>query len=231
MNLSYLLRLFLPLFLVGAAAPSNSVHSASPFPTPALIQRPTFTYVSGGVTPSIPDAAREAEAGYGFEGGRVVREGGAAYLFTAEFKGWPINANMRIGKLVPCLSSPVAKPQRGHAQGVQREACSASARCILLQHPHWIERDGTRTYSFYSTKPRNESNLPTHPLATARSNAQLYGGRWIRCCLGRGFGSAPSLKAWATGQQSAPGTKRAQQTTWMPARGCVPVSCARARAR
>ena len=117
MNLSYLLRLFLPLFLVGAAAPSNSVHSASPFPTPGLIQRPTFTYVSGGVTPSIPDGAREAEAGYGFEGGRVVREGGAAYLFTAEFKGWPINANMRIGKLVLPFKPSGETPKRARAGG------------------------------------------------------------------------------------------------------------------
>ena len=34
----------------------------------------------------------------GFEGGRTIRmPNGTTYLFTAEFKGWPVNANMRLG--------------------------------------------------------------------------------------------------------------------------------------
>ena len=58
---------------------------------------PTFQWLSGGSEPSISDTQRRtAGAGQGFEGGRVVRANGAIYLFTAEFKGWPVNANMRI---------------------------------------------------------------------------------------------------------------------------------------
>ena len=43
--------------------------------------------------------------------------------------------------------------------------------------------------------PQNHAmnRIPSDPLTPlhVRSNAQLYGGRWIRCCLDRGFGSAP----------------------------------------
>ena len=63
-----------------------------------LPQRPAFTLITGGVTPVISDAQRAADAGFGFEGGRVVRTSrrGTLYYFTAEFQGWPINANMRL---------------------------------------------------------------------------------------------------------------------------------------
>jgi len=66
-------------------------------------QRPTFTYLTGGARPVVSDAQRRRETGannlpgYGFEGGRTVRlANGSTYLFTAEFQGWPINANMRL---------------------------------------------------------------------------------------------------------------------------------------
>jgi hypothetical protein len=57
---------------------------------------PVFEYVDGGEVPVISDEQRMAEVGYGFEGGRVVKQNGTYWLFTAEFKGLPINANMRI---------------------------------------------------------------------------------------------------------------------------------------
>ena len=62
-------------------------------------QVPVLTYVSGGEHPVISDAQRAASGGIlGFEGGRVVKQqsDGSYWLFTAEFKGPPVNANMRI---------------------------------------------------------------------------------------------------------------------------------------
>ena len=62
-----------------------------------LPQLPVLTYVDGGEEPVVSDAQRSAAAGRGFEGGRVVRQAdGSLWLFTAEFKGLPVNANMRI---------------------------------------------------------------------------------------------------------------------------------------
>jgi hypothetical protein len=61
-------------------------------------QLPVLTYHSGGDVPVISDAQRSASpANRGFEGGRVVRQpDGSVWLFTAEFKGLPVNANMAI---------------------------------------------------------------------------------------------------------------------------------------
>jgi len=65
--------------------------------TAALPQLPVLTYTGGGDVPVISDAQREASAGRGFEGGRAVRQpDGSVWLFTAEFQGLPVNANMRI---------------------------------------------------------------------------------------------------------------------------------------
>ena len=71
-----------------------SLHVATATVVPPL---PTFRFVSGGVAPIISDKVRAAHAGYGFEGGRTVKVNGTTYLFTAEFRGWPVNANMRLG--------------------------------------------------------------------------------------------------------------------------------------